>query len=152
MPPTSRAQNARETGHPGDSYLRLPVSAEAFLHSGEQTHETTCGQVAGEEATAFSGGVQKGFSGHVSTAHGAFHGRGPSCGSPVASKEDARPGCCGHGAMRVDARARGVSSVDFFDDGGFYERGSAGSREEFADLGDSHVDDLGAGFVDERLR
>ena len=53
--------------------------------------------------------------------------------------------------MGVDAGARRVGGVDFFDDGGFNECGLAGGGEEFTDLGEREVDDLSARFVDERF-
>ena len=54
--------------------------------------------------------------------------------------------------MNVDAGARRVGGVNFFDDGGFHERGFAGGGKEFADFGESEIDDFGARFFDEGFR
>ena len=99
-----------------------------------------------------SGGAGQGFGGEVSAADGAFHGGGPAGGGPIAGEENARPGGGCRGAMGVDAGARGIGGMKFFDDCGFHEIGFAGGREKFADFGESEVDDFGAGFVDERFR
>ena len=85
----------------------------------------------------------------VSAADGAFHGGGPSGGGPISGEEYAGPRGDGRGTVSVDAGARGVGGVEFFDDGGFDEIRGARGGEKFADFGEGEVDDLGAGFVDE---
>ena len=51
--------------------------------------------------------------------------------------------------MGVDAGARGVGGMDFFDYRGFDESRFAGGGKKFANFGESEVDDFAARFFDQ---
>lgn len=90
--------------------------------------------------------------GEVSAADCAFHGGRPSGSSPVAGEKDARPRGRSSGTVGIDAGARRVGGVDFFDYRGFDESRFAGGGEKFTDFGESEVDDFAARFFDEGFR
>src|ERR1700726_783357 len=92
------------------------------------------------------------FGGEISAADGAFHGGGPAGSGPISGEKNAGPGSYCDGTVGVDSRARRIGGVEFFNDRGFYEIGFARGGEEFTDFTEGEIDDLGAGFVDERLR
>ena len=128
----------------------LKPGATSTNLTAEEAHQVGGWQVGGEEARdGAAGGAGEGFGGEIAAADGAFHGGGPAGGGPVSGEKNAGPCGGGRGAVGVDAGARGIGGVEFLDDRGFHEIGSAGGGEEFADFGESEVDDFGAGFVDE---
>jgi len=53
--------------------------------------------------------------------------------------------------MRVDTRSRRVRRVNLFDHRGFDQISIASCGEKLADFFQGEVNDLGAGFVDERF-
>src|SRR5580700_1476023 len=119
----------------------------------KQTHEAACRKIGREETQIpESRGAGQCFGGEVATAHSAFHSRGPARCRPVSSQKNARPRRCCAGTMSVDSRTRGIGCIQLFDHGGLYEMSVARGGKEFADLTEGEVDDLGARFVDQRLR
>src|SRR5215471_12965185 len=88
----------------------------------------------------------QGFGSQVSAAHGTLHGCWPASRCPISGEKHARPASNGAWAVGIDSRARGVSGVDFLDDGGFHELRLACSRKEFTNLTEGEIDDLRPGF------
>src|SRR3984957_472666 len=131
------------------SYPRRFDARTGWELSGENPHEPGRVQIGRQKSPLLSRGAPQRFRRQISATHCTFHGRGPAGCCPISGKKDARPSGGGVGTVAVDSRARGIGSVEFFDDGRLYEIGFTSGWEEFADLTEGEVDDLGAGFIDE---